>query len=710
MEVIEIFDILGKKANELPIVDGDIPFNNRVMVADQITGQLYQATQSQMQKFSGADLNDADITNIVNNYLASNSIGVASRTNNIVSFKRTGNTVYDIVDQYTGEYISLNKATTKPGGSSVIDADVDNIIYFKLGTEYFKRNYSDLNVRWFNVKGDGSNNDAPGLNAVNNYFKTLTTKPIIKLEAGTYKCNSEVAFDGGTSNGIPYIEGAGPLNTVFDFTNATGNTGIRFGNSQTTVSTRANSLHGGIKGIKIIGTPSIDGLINASYAPTATAFNVFEDIYIFNCRDGVNYAMNPSNESSGFRNIYRNIRIEKYSRVGFTANGAYNDHYGVFVTQPNGETNTISPDLSKGASNLGLNVNGSNMTFHGCQFEDQIYSLGASCTFYNCTIENMLKGQGHPLCGDSAVIIAGVDNQFINFKMTTLNKIVIKTGIKVFAPNTALINVSYANPAGPDFNQFILEKPIIPFGSSSGVIINSSITATLAQNDPSIINENWAYLNVLIQGDEIPFYKIPTIPPSLENVIATNPVATSTPEFRGGMLVGDYSEEKPIEIEGSVDFQTLGVTTSRVKGNNIDVMNGGVSLQYLKDKGGRATASVSGGSVTGVSVTAHGTYSSVPAVFFAHQTGKGAQGTATLGSGGVASVTVTEGGENYDTAPDVYFLSFNDGVVLDEKGQTTIASLKLGGVQDFADNTAAINGGLNPGDVYKTGDALKIVH
>ena len=42
--------------------------------------------------------------------------------------------------------------------------------------------------------------------------------------------------------------------------------------------------------------------------------------------------------------------------------------------------------------------------------------------------------------------------------------------------------------------------------------------------------------------------------------------------------------------------------------------------------------------------------------------------------------------------------------------ETTSAGVKISGVSEYADNTAAIAGGLTTGDVYRTGDLLKIVH
>ena len=40
----------------------------------------------------------------------------------------------------------------------------------------------------------------------------------------------------------------------------------------------------------------------------------------------------------------------------------------------------------------------------------------------------------------------------------------------------------------------------------------------------------------------------------------------------------------------------------------------------------------------------------------------------------------------------------------------TSTGIKITGVSEYADNTAAIAGGLTTGDVYRTGDLLKIVH
>ena len=45
-----------------------------------------------------------------------------------------------------------------------------------------------------------------------------------------------------------------------------------------------------------------------------------------------------------------------------------------------------------------------------------------------------------------------------------------------------------------------------------------------------------------------------------------------------------------------------------------------------------------------------------------------------------------------------------------KKFETTSTGIKISGVSEYADNAAAIAGGLTTGDVYRTGDLLKIVH
>ena len=78
---------------------------------------------------------------------------------NIISSRLTadGNTLYNFVDQYTGEFIQARKTTEINH-----DLQVDNKIYFKKNSNYFKRVYQYLTPEMFGAKGIGSAHDDYG--------------------------------------------------------------------------------------------------------------------------------------------------------------------------------------------------------------------------------------------------------------------------------------------------------------------------------------------------------------------------------------------------------------------------------------------------------------------------------------------------------------------------------------------------------------------
>ena len=68
-----------------------------------------------------------------------------------------------------------------------------------------------------------------------------------------------------------------------------------------------------------------------------------------------------------------------------------------------------------------------------------------------------------------------------------------------------------------------------------------------------------------------------------------------------------------------------------------------------------------------------------------------------------------------NAAGEPYFIGTSNGSTKlyydnSSKLETTSTGIKISGVSEYADNTAAIAGGLTTGDVYRTGDLLKIVH
>lgn len=107
----------------------------------------------------------------VKNWIKSNeSLSLAQRKDDVL---------HGILDQYTGEEMTLSKVTGTP--------TVDGVIYFQLGSEYFKRdNLEKLNVNNFGAKGDDIQDDTAAIQLMINkigYFKLLT---------GTYKITSSL--------------------------------------------------------------------------------------------------------------------------------------------------------------------------------------------------------------------------------------------------------------------------------------------------------------------------------------------------------------------------------------------------------------------------------------------------------------------------------------------------------------------------------------
>ncbi len=122
-------------------------------------------------KVSNNDFNDGLSTkqsisqkNQVNGYAGLGSDGKLDNSlikgyvlsSDVTNALRSSNSIYGILDQYTGEEFSCNKATLKTGGLQLTDLDVDNVIYFKIGSDFYKRNTfnNSYSLGWFNISND----------------------------------------------------------------------------------------------------------------------------------------------------------------------------------------------------------------------------------------------------------------------------------------------------------------------------------------------------------------------------------------------------------------------------------------------------------------------------------------------------------------------------------------------------------------------------
>lgn len=124
-----------------------------------------------------------------------------------------------------------------------------------------------------------------------------------------------------------------------------------------------------------------------------------------------------------------------------------------------------------------------------------------------------------------------------------------------------------------------------------------------------------------------------------------------------------YSSAPTVQFT-STDGGTGAALTATVSGGSVSsltVTSGGSGYSTAPTltifggggTGATATATVSGGVVTGATVTAGGSHYSTAPVVFVKPTdgGTGAAATATVSSGQISAITITSGGSNYTSAP-----------------------------------------------------------
>jgi hypothetical protein len=88
---------------------------------------------------------------------------------------RVENTLYNVLDDNTSEYVTYSKVTNYPTGTPMTDAICDGVLYRKSSNgEYFKRNYSSsVNVLWFGAKPDYNSTTGTGTDNYNAFMKAI---------------------------------------------------------------------------------------------------------------------------------------------------------------------------------------------------------------------------------------------------------------------------------------------------------------------------------------------------------------------------------------------------------------------------------------------------------------------------------------------------------------------------------------------------------
>jgi hypothetical protein len=385
---------------------------------------------------------------------------------------RKNDIIYNVLDQYTGENVTYNKVTTFADGTAMADGKCDGVIYRKIGEEYFKRSVDGpINVKWFGAKGDGVQDDTESFTTAIAFSSSLSLKSTILIPEGRYKINQKLAIDGGISGSAPYIIGAGGRSTILDFSTATGNTAIQWGTNATGSAGR-DTLHGGIKGIRVIANSNMDGLTIASYAPTSNAFNRFEDLFFTNVRDGVNELTSP-NASSNYSNHFENINVQGHSRIAFRISGVYSTYKGIFLVGPQGA----------GDNTLSLMLEGAGNTIESIQTEDQVYILGRSNQITHLSMEYILKTVQNSVIGKNAIRISNTNNHIDGLTMTGFKNTVIDTLASMTGANHSIRNAVYFDEGNPLYK---ITYPFFPTADSTGIMENISVDTEIYLDNPSL--------------------------------------------------------------------------------------------------------------------------------------------------------------------------------------------------------------------------------
>lgn len=239
---------------------------------------------------------------------------------NLTNAQRKDDTLYGILDQYTGEEITLTLTDDTN--------DADGVIYFDLGAEKFKRVFNQLNVKWFGAKGDGATDDTTAIqNAINSVTAQGATlyfpAGIYLIPNGGLTCDKQILFQGEGRNEFEFT----PTYTV----NRKGST---ISTSSATAILLASSQEG----------TSFQNIAFECTATTPTA--------------GAGIVLNPAGsftmDKISVKGFYDNLRIFDGTRWSVSdSNFYFPAHYGILIDN---DANVISLSDTGDNSIVGVNV------------------------------------------------------------------------------------------------------------------------------------------------------------------------------------------------------------------------------------------------------------------------------------------------------------------------------------------------------------------
>jgi hypothetical protein len=240
--------------------------------------------------------------------------------------QRKDDVLYGILDQYTGENITLSKVTGTP--------TVDGIIYFQIGSEYFKRNYTQINVKWFGAKGDGVNDDTTAIqNAVNACYEKFDT---CYLPNGTYKTTDTILITKGIT-----LKGESIYKTIISIASVTRKVAVKINVNSWDV------RGGGLDTFSINGNDTCDGVLINVEDGWSINQAIYQNIKILHSVLGFE-TRRVGGQNNLYICIFRNIAIEQGIKEGgfklhggsynvieqlSASDGLVNTYYGFDISQ-----------------------------------------------------------------------------------------------------------------------------------------------------------------------------------------------------------------------------------------------------------------------------------------------------------------------------------------------------------------------------------------
>lgn len=467
-------------------------------------------------------------------------------SNDITKAKIEGDFIYGILDQYTGQEITLSKITSIPTGNTV-----DNIIYFQLESEFFKRVFTQYNIQWFGAKPDGSDCTEAIQSCINSCFYagggTILTPhgvydiagPLVTSDNNGNNPNSQlyipgkkdVAFPGGTDTviSIKFIGSETPTMIASGFTDDKINliTDGCFWKSTLPYSSISGVLP------SVIGTKGDNPTYDFNIIDV-----VFEDMWIRTHHDStVGTYMTAFNMLDAAFSTFNRCRAD-IDVSGWNTVEHQNMSIGIAPTKSNGGTTVVATNSTSYGYNIGYTVGEhsyyENLNANFCNYAYDISKAGHGSLITRC------------LAQWNKVILSfnKYDNGYPTaFHFININELVVEN-VALGKWYDSVIDVE--DPTNGIQGNCFFTKTV----SGAGVFP----TTLLTKNGGAKLNDRHITLPLVVVESDAEIKKI-----TIKNSLPTSPFAYSALDFFGGGSIDNSNKFQLGQFsEGTAFFFNVG--------------------------------------------------------------------------------------------------------------------------------------------------------